>query len=145
MWVRGRKQVGSLLLHNVPAEQESHSHQPGVFPPSDKHARVPRFMEIVSLSLLAAELFLSGLSHYLLFGIDKFVFAFLIRLPISQGAGRRCMRRSARGKKWPGQEGHYCTWTLLRDHPWQKKSWAILSEFTHKHTFLSLSAFPSGP
>lgn len=70
-------------------------HQPGVFPSSGKHARVPRFMENVSLSFLAAGPALSGLSHYLLFGLDKFAFAFLMRLSISQGACRRWTFRSA--------------------------------------------------
>lgn len=70
IWERGRKQVGGLLQHNEPAEREKRSLQPGVFPSSDKHARAPRFMEIVSL-FLAAGLALSGLSHYLLFGLDK--------------------------------------------------------------------------
>lgn len=136
IWERGRKQVGGLLQHNEPAEREKHSLQPGIFPSSDKLSDLWK----LSLSLfLAAGLALSGLSHYLLFGLDKFAFAFLMRLSISQLALCRFTFRSAGEEaamgRWAGQKGHYCMRTPLRHHPRQKESWTVLSEFTHKHTF----------
>lgn len=88
---------------------------------------------------LAAGLALSGLSHYLLFGLDKLPFEFLMRLSMSQCARRRCTPNLAEEEattgRWAGQEGHYCMWKPLRHHSRQKESWTILSEFTDKHTF----------
>lgn len=94
---------------------------------------------------LAAGLALSGLSHYLLFGLDKFAFAFLMRLSASQHARSRCTFQAAMGR-WAGQEGQHCMGTPPRHHPRQKESWTALSEFTHNTHFSSRAVcFPLWP
>lgn len=132
-----------LLRHNGPAEQKKKKKKMLASAwclPTIRQTCTSTQIYGNCLSLfLAAGLALSGLSHYLLFGLDKFAFAFLMRLSMSHRARRRCTLHSAGEEaamgRWAGQKGHYCMRNPLRHHPRQKESWTILSEFTDKHTF----------